>query len=215
MVLDSLHHVSQVLPAEDVIDFNRRNLRVSRTSASLHLDLFQAIILSIRPVMFHLLRRKIRESRSDIPPPERCPLDLVRLTGICREAASKILKVLLAMENDGTLLWFGIWDLDALVTASFVFGIDSVISPSLKGQQSAQLSEAHRIVCRFAQTGNETAARRARDIEHLIGLSGPSGSVQSSGDANATPNSWNLNQILDWVEMERLMLDFQANPMHS
>ena len=40
-ILDSLHHIAQTLPAEVVIDFNQRHLQVSRTSASLHLDIFQ------------------------------------------------------------------------------------------------------------------------------------------------------------------------------
>ena len=183
------------------------------------------------------------------------------------------------------------WDLDALVAASFVFVIDSVISPSLKSQQSDQLHEAHRIICEFAQVGNGTAAKRARDIQHLISLSGLSGSGQFTENANITPDSWShshmsgLNQdsvserpsiersadsdqsvrlqapttaesnflvpslgttgfewdngsllvgdasfldmyidsdfsltgvnSSDWFELERLMLDFQADPMHS
>lgn len=259
--------------------------------------------------MFHLLRRKIRGLRGDIPPPEKCPLDLVRLTGICRDAASKILEVILSMEYDATLrtfihttcrvlflivtldtiltsiVYLGVWDLDALVAASFVFVIDGVISPSLKAQQSAQLNEAHRIICKFAQAGNETATKRARDIDHLMGLSGLPGSVQPTENANVTSNSWSHNQMsdllqvtapervdsdqsirlqtpttgeptlsvpflgthgfeldsgsifvgdadfldlytdpdfsltgvnaTDWVELERLMLDFQPDPMHS
>lgn len=75
------------------------------------------------------------------------------------------------------------------MTASFVFIIDSVISPSLKAQQFAQLREVYRIICRFAQAGNETARRRARDIEYLIGLSGVSIAVVCAEDMNTTPGS--------------------------
>lgn len=40
-ILNSLNHVVQALPVEDAIDFGQSNLRISRTSVSLHIDFFQ------------------------------------------------------------------------------------------------------------------------------------------------------------------------------
>ena len=155
-------------------------------------DTFQAIILSIRPILFHLVQRKIREIRGDIPPPQKCPADLVHLTGICRDAATRSLQILSELQKQNiicehtimkkstiysrtdntitTTATFGFFDLDAAFSASFIFVIDGIISSPRQGTRPSRIDDAYQTVQYLATLGNEAAVKRASYIEEMCAV---------------------------------------------
>ncbi|KAH8808996.1 fungal-specific transcription factor domain-containing protein [Xylogone sp. PMI_703] len=176
-ILKSLSDVNGTIPQEYTVNFDKDLDDISRTGATLYLFYFQAIILAIRPTLFHLLKRKIREIKGDIVPPQRCPVEIVRLTGICRDAATKILKILRALKSKDIVSIFGFSDLDAAFSASFVFIIDSIISGSDRTRRPTKVDDLYNIIHHLVMAGNEVAANRESHISEICSFIWPSPSL--------------------------------------
>lgn len=62
----------------------------------------QAIILCVRPVILHMVKRRVNERQNGLEPQSFAPV-LMRLFQTCLEAALKSLQILSALKDQGLL----------------------------------------------------------------------------------------------------------------
>ncbi|KAK1994784.1 hypothetical protein LX36DRAFT_613646 [Colletotrichum falcatum] len=140
-----------------------------RTSAYLHMMLYQAILLTIRPVMLHVSKLIFdEESGSDL---QLGASPLERLSRTCSEAARRLLEVLMSLRKKNILTTFGFFDLDAIFSAAFIMILTLIIdSKCEEGGKLAPrpgLSEALEILDYLAGRGNDFALQRAREVRRM------------------------------------------------
>ncbi|KAH6689815.1 fungal-specific transcription factor domain-containing protein, partial [Plectosphaerella plurivora] len=172
VILGRLSRVATSIPSKYSVDF-AKPIVPSRTSATLHLMLYQNIILVTRPTLLHLAKIKLA-AESDAA--SRMDTSLfANLSEACTEAASRSLDLLLAMIKQRIIANFGFFDLDATFSAAFVFVLIERIYPSsTNGNGVANIQRASEIMQYLASRGNKAAAKRHADLERIcshIGLS--------------------------------------------
>ncbi|CAN9200652.1 unnamed protein product [Alternaria alternata] len=193
-LLGELKSVRRDLAAEFPLEFSKA-FAVTRTGATLYLMLFQAIILTTRPILLHLAKSKLQGNDTDLSSTASSTLHVLAAT--CIEAAGMTLDVLLSLKQQELLAKFGYFDLDAAISAAFIFilveSLQSVGSPrsGLHGIRSATS-----ILQYLTKHGNKAAAKRMLDVEHIcqhlgIGISVPT--IAGSPAAAAEGPSDNLD----------------------
>ncbi|CAD0026789.1 unnamed protein product, partial [Aureobasidium pullulans] len=158
-MLRTLFDIGQSFPPELVIDFASSPVRLTRTAASLHLMLYQTILLCIRPVVLQQVHQKLRESTEDR---QVSPI-VLKLTRTCEEAAMKCVVVLSRLKQDNMIARFGFFDLDATFSAAFVL-IMLRIEDGKSLRPPEEILEACRVLQSLSIAGNRMAGRRLRDI---------------------------------------------------
>ncbi|THZ87636.1 hypothetical protein D6C83_09438, partial [Aureobasidium pullulans] len=158
-MLRTLFDIGQSFPPELAIDFASSPVRLTRTAASLHLMLYQAILLCIRPVVLQQVHQKLQESTEDR---QVSPIFL-KLTRTCEEAAMKCVVVLSRLKQDDKIARFGFFDLDATFSAAFVL-IMLRIEDGKSLRPPDEILEACRVLQYLSIAGNRMAGRRLRDI---------------------------------------------------
>ncbi|CAD0053793.1 unnamed protein product, partial [Aureobasidium pullulans] len=158
-MLRTLFDIGQFFPPELVIDFASSPVRLTRTAASLHLMLYQTILLCIRPVVLQQVHQKLRESTEDR---QVSPI-VLKLTRTCEEAAMKCVVVLSRLKQDNMIARFGFFDLDATFSAAFVL-IMLRIEDGKSLRPPEEILEACRVLQSLSIAGNRMAGRRLRDI---------------------------------------------------
>ncbi|KZL68803.1 fungal specific transcription factor domain-containing protein [Colletotrichum tofieldiae] len=140
-----------------------------RTSAYLHMMLYQAILLTIRPVMLHVSKLIFdEESGSDL---QLGASPLGRLSRTCSEAARRLLGVLMSLRKRNILTTFGFFDLDAIFSAAFIMILTLIIDSSCEESQKLAprpgLPEALEILDYLVGRGNDFALQRAREVRRM------------------------------------------------
>ncbi|KAK1658439.1 hypothetical protein BDP55DRAFT_682632 [Colletotrichum godetiae] len=172
-IVQSLYWIAKEIPGEfspKLSDMPSMEGDVSlRTSAYLHMMLYQAILLTIRPVMLHVSKLIFDEESGDSLSLGSSPLG--RLSRTCSEAARRLLEVLVLLRKRNILTSFGFFDLDAIFSAAFIMiltmTIDSTCDESQKLAPSPGLSEALEILDHLVGRGNEFALQRAREVRRM------------------------------------------------
>ncbi|KAK2031066.1 hypothetical protein LX32DRAFT_662090 [Colletotrichum zoysiae] len=172
-IVQSLYWIAKEIPGElsaSTSDIGSTDGEVSlRTSAYLHMMLYQAILLTIRPVMLHVSKLIFdQESGSDL---QLGASPLGRLSRTCSEAARRLLEVLMSLRKKNILTTFGFFDLDAIFSAAFIMIltliIDSTCEEGGKLAPRPGLSEALEILDYLAGRGNEFALQRAQEVRRM------------------------------------------------
>ncbi|OHE97723.1 hypothetical protein CORC01_06928 [Colletotrichum orchidophilum] len=172
-IVQSLYWIAKEIPGEfspKLSDMPSTEGDVSlRTSAYLHMMLYQAILLTIRPVMLHVSKLIFDEESGSSLSLGASPLG--RLSRTCSEAARRLLEVLMLLRRRNILTTFGFFDLDAIFSAAFIMiltlTIDSTCDESQKLAPSPGLSEALEILDYLVGRGNEFALQRAREVRRM------------------------------------------------
>lgn len=100
--LQGLYETGRSIPNYLSIDFDTPNVSVTRTSASLYLMLFQAIILCIRPIVLQCVKDRVQSSVENRPQRTRSPV-VTRLWASCRDAAIKSIRILSSLRKDNSI----------------------------------------------------------------------------------------------------------------
>ncbi|KAH8888953.1 hypothetical protein GQ53DRAFT_653257, partial [Thozetella sp. PMI_491] len=169
-IMRSLHEISNDLPADFTASFHDLSPRLSmKTAASLHLMLYQAALLTIRPIMLHVAQRILNgdySNESDVT--SSC---MSRLSRTCSEAAKRLLKVVTALHREGMLTPFGFTDFDATFSAAFIMILAVIFDTACTAEQminpTDDLNEALRILKHLADCGNSVAAERVREVQGM------------------------------------------------
>ncbi|KAH6989083.1 hypothetical protein BKA56DRAFT_641098 [Ilyonectria sp. MPI-CAGE-AT-0026] len=169
-ILARLLEVAKSIPVEYAIDFSK-HLVMSRTSATLHLMLYQGIILATRPTLLHVAKLRLEPgSRKS----EHVDLPLFeKLLDTCIEAASRSLEVLQEMVEQRLIANFGFFDLDATFSAAFVFVLVEAFYPTpTRSVGVSGIPKASRIMQYLAAQGNRAAEKRRADLEQICNFLG-------------------------------------------
>ncbi|KEF55278.1 uncharacterized protein A1O9_08932 [Exophiala aquamarina CBS 119918] len=159
-ILSELHQISQNMPADFAVDFSQQ-LRVTRTSATLYLMLYQAIILVTRPILLQLARQAVKEQLQNII----LSRPLESLAETCIDAARHTLRILCALKQQQLLANFGFSDLDAIFSAGFVFVLAETIYPSSHRHSGLSgIRGCLDLLQDLNSHGNRPSAVRRRDI---------------------------------------------------
>ncbi|KAK2605933.1 hypothetical protein QQS21_003659 [Conoideocrella luteorostrata] len=167
-MLRSLYNTGCSIPKDLAIDFDNTPLVASRTSASLHLMLFQAVILCLRPIILQCAKEKV-ELSTDSPPATMKSTAAARLCQSCREAASKSIQIVSALRRDKSIALFGYFDLDATFSAAFILAMMGFIEGPDVHNPPVGLSQAAEVLRYLAQAGNKTARRKLNELRQFCG----------------------------------------------
>lgn len=105
-VIQELHEISEEISAELPLDFKHgtqsRTSKLSmRAASTLHVMLYQAIMLTIRPIMLHAARLIL--TGDETIRPSLCSSSLGRLSRTCTEAARKLLDITLLLKREKSI----------------------------------------------------------------------------------------------------------------
>ncbi|KAK1532308.1 uncharacterized protein CCOS01_04291 [Colletotrichum costaricense] len=174
-ILHSLYEVEKNMPSEYSMEIKPSGLTVagrpfieaattvSRTSSSLHISVYSAIIHTVRPILLYMARNSRdpdREDHSGVRPA------LVRLAEICVETASKILVILQELRKNKILAKNAFLDLDATFSVGYVFVLVQAINPG-KGLGHKGIDGSRAILRYLAALGNRPAARRLAELDQM------------------------------------------------
>ncbi|POR30990.1 Uncharacterized protein TPAR_08800, partial [Tolypocladium paradoxum] len=174
-IFQSLDDLERTMPAEYIMDFEGPQIKVggipftksnrstARTSSSLYLSIYQAIIHAGRPILLYMARKRY-EAHTDA---YSCPgPSLRRLAEVCVEAASRSLLVLHELRNGSIIAKNAFLDLDAVFSVGFVFVLVDVIAPGRDlGAYGIEVSRY--ILSYLAQLGNRAASRRLAELDQM------------------------------------------------
>jgi len=165
--LQGLYETGRSIPNYLAIDFDTTsNISVTRTSASLYLMLFQAIILCIRPIILQGVKDKVQASIEDRPQMTRSPI-ITRLWSSCREAAIKSIRILSSLRRDNSIALFGYFDLDATFSAAFILLMMGFVDSSDMQRPPEGIAQAAEVLRYLSEAGNGAAQRRLEELKQF------------------------------------------------
>ncbi|KAM0331160.1 hypothetical protein ACHAPQ_006123 [Fusarium lateritium] len=169
-IVKSLYEISQEIPSDSVTDvYNLGRDQSLRTTASLHLMLFQATILTIRPIMLHAAKLILSGHGPTGEQLHASPLG--RLSRTCAEAARRQLKVVATLRKRNMIAIFGFYDFEASFSAAFIMILaailDSVCEENLKINPKPGLTQALEELQHLADHGNTYARERLHEVKRL------------------------------------------------
>ncbi|KAM0241774.1 hypothetical protein ACHAPO_001468 [Fusarium lateritium] len=169
-IVKSLYEISQEIPSDSVTDvYNLGRDQSLRTTASLHLMLFQATILTIRPIMLHAAKLILSGHGPTGEQLHASPLG--RLSRTCAEAARRQLKVVATLRKRNMIAIFGFYDFEASFSAAFIMILaailDSVCEDNLKISPKPGLTQALEELQHLADHGNTYARERLHEVKRL------------------------------------------------
>ncbi|OBS19696.1 hypothetical protein FPOA_11421 [Fusarium poae] len=169
-IVKSLYEISQEIPSDSVTDvYNLGRDQSLRTTASLHLMLFQATILTIRPIMLHAAKLILSGHGPTGEQLHASPLG--RLSRTCAEAARRQLKVVATLRKRNMIAIFGFYDFEASFSAAFIMILaailDSGCEDNLKISPKPGLTQALEELQHLADHGNTYARERLHEVKRL------------------------------------------------
>ncbi|CAH0047054.1 unnamed protein product [Clonostachys solani] len=162
-ILIALFQIQQEMPSQYVIDLTSDSSSFSRTSATLYLMLFQAVMLVTRPTLLHIARSRLG-ARSTTSQNENSPLD--KFCRTCIEAAKKVLVIIDAAKQQNILAKFGFFDLDAIFSAAFVF-VMAEVTEHKAPMGPSELQTAVSLLDHLGKCGNKASMNRLLDIRQM------------------------------------------------
>ncbi|RSL68111.1 hypothetical protein CEP53_002763 [Fusarium sp. AF-6] len=166
-IIKSLADIAKEIPSEQSLSLCGNSELALRTSASLHLMLYQATLLTIRPLMLHAAQMIL----SGQPCNELEGGSLDTLSKTCSEAARRLLEVIIALKRKGILPIFGFFDCDAIFSAAFIMLLtmifDSACEPSQRLNPTPGLKDAMDMLHYMAEHGNTFARQRFQEVQSV------------------------------------------------
>ncbi|KAJ5703215.1 hypothetical protein N7488_010763 [Penicillium malachiteum] len=173
-IMSSLTQIAQEIPqipSRSTISSRDPSKLRTRTSISLFTMLYQAIILTLRPVLLHLAKL-IFDRQTTFGTSSSALRHLART---CIEAASKILELMRVLVDEKIISIFGFFDLDAIFSASFILFLAKIISSADVNDSSRfpflnstpGINEGFQLLDYLSSYQNHAARARKRQIETL------------------------------------------------
>ncbi|WKT42325.1 hypothetical protein QSH57_007161 [Fusarium oxysporum f. sp. vasinfectum] len=170
-IIRCLHDISSEIPENLATVAHGPNANVSvRTTASLQLMLYQATLLTIRPVMLHVAHLILAGLSSGLE--QLGNSSLAQLCRACTEAARRIVRTIIKLRRMNLLAIFGFFDCDAIFSATFVLILTAVFDSACEDKDkinpSPGLGEAMESLQYLADNHNTTAVERLQEINDIL-----------------------------------------------
>ncbi|KAL0936057.1 fungal specific transcription factor domain-containing protein [Colletotrichum truncatum] len=175
-ILHSLYEVEKTMPSEYSMEIKPSGLLVagrpfvdaptstSRTSSSLYISVYSAVIHTVRPILLYMARNSRDPerggSRNEVSPA------LVRLAEICVETASKSLVILQELRKKEILAKNAFLDLDATFSVGYIFVLVEAINPG-KSLGFKGIEGSRAILRYLVSLGNRAAANRLAELDQM------------------------------------------------
>ncbi|KAH7376812.1 hypothetical protein B0T11DRAFT_24189 [Plectosphaerella cucumerina] len=185
-VIRALYETARDFPPELSISFAKSPLQLTRTSASLYLMLYLAMMYAIRPILLHLAKARMANQESPELRPES---QLHKLAGTCIEAAQRSISILEALQKQGVLGVFPFGDLDTLFSSTFVLVLSRIVGVETDKAAARAIKTGCEILKNMERRGNATAGQRRGDIVRINQKLGCLFSSHERGQAVAEPTS--------------------------
>ncbi|CAM1506198.1 Fc.00g058390.m01.CDS01 [Cosmosporella sp. VM-42] len=169
-IVKSLYDISQEIPSESTTDVpgTGRDLTL-RTTAALHLMLYQATLLTIRPIMLHVAKLILSGEGPSGETLMSSPLG--RLSRTCSEAARRVLKLVNVLRKRDMIAIHGFFDFDAVFSGAFIMILTAVLNSVCEDRQkfspSPGLQDAMDIMQYLADQGNSFAQKRMQEVKRI------------------------------------------------
>ncbi|RAH79123.1 hypothetical protein BO86DRAFT_402145 [Aspergillus japonicus CBS 114.51] len=158
--------VGSEIPSERFLGLDGSNSNLSlRTAASIHLMLYQATLLTLRPLMLHITELILSGN-----PPSSAELTggtLGKLSTTCSEAARRLLNVVTALKNRNLVAVYGFCECDAIFSAAFIMLLTKILDYRIN--PSPGLQEAMGMLQYLAVRGNLFARQRCEEFQTVRG----------------------------------------------
>ncbi|KAG5759243.1 hypothetical protein H9Q72_012631 [Fusarium xylarioides] len=128
-ILSRIAETYAILRQHLPLDVRQPGQPISRESATLHLLLHQCVILTVRPVLFSLLK-PLLTSNASIPDARHSSSPFESMLKMCIESAVQILKIMSILKQQMMCDTFLPYDIDALFSAAFALILIDIIRPA-------------------------------------------------------------------------------------
>lgn len=182
-ILSRLAETSVVLDEHLRLDLSRPNHPVSREAATLHLLLHQCVILTVRPVLFSLLKPVL--SLESNAKPSASPFE--SLLKMCVESSIRILQIMFALKQQTMCDIFLPYDIDVLFSAAFALILIDIIRPAK--ELLWDLPQVISLLDEFVARHVAPARTYKLDLLQLIELHGKVRGVDVNSDQRLTVSS--------------------------
>ncbi|KAH6685845.1 hypothetical protein F5X68DRAFT_241104 [Plectosphaerella plurivora] len=174
-ILNSLHEIRSTMPAEYQMSmrgsqltiagrlFGETSPQTARTSSSLYLSIYQAVIHAVRPILLYMARNSGEGESAgynEVSPTLR------RLAEICVESASKSLAILNELRNWEIFPKNAFLDLDAVFSVGFIFVLVEAINRG-KNLGKSGIEGSRSILKYLVGLGNRAAAKRLAEMDQM------------------------------------------------
>ncbi|OJJ34682.1 hypothetical protein ASPWEDRAFT_474326 [Aspergillus wentii DTO 134E9] len=169
-IVQSIFDISQEIPSESTTSYPGLTPESSiRTSAYLQLMLYQATIVTIRPIMLHVAKQILHGETMDKDTLNTSPLG--RLSRTCSEAARRLLEVLITLRKRDMLTIFGFFDFDAAFSAAFIMILtsifDSVCEDGRRATSGPGLNDALDTLQYLGDRGNHFSKQGYHEVQQI------------------------------------------------
>lgn len=138
-----------------------------KDSAALHLALYQALILTVRPIMLHVAQLILRDR--NLNGHDLNISSLGRLSRTCSEAATQLLRVLTALRQRQMIGIFGFWDFDGIHCATFIMVLAAIYDSACKEDQKINprpaILSAFELMQYLIDRGNFSVAPKLQELQ--------------------------------------------------
>ncbi|KAJ5514652.1 Transcription factor [Penicillium fimorum] len=139
---------------------------VSRTSAYLHLQYHQCIILATRPLLFCFLKIRFESPKSCLES-LNASRNVRNLMQMCLESSQNIISILSNLQSQGLLETFLPFDLESVFVSTIILLMGPSIDPRLLECHPNWLEKAYAIFDEMIRDGNQVASFRRSELQQL------------------------------------------------
>ncbi|KAI8724101.1 Zn(2)-C6 fungal-type domain-containing protein [Fusarium sp. LHS14.1] len=129
-ILSRLAETSSVLREHMYLDLQQSRESVNREAATLHLLLHQCVILTVRPVLFSLLKPLLSPDTPSSSNPQPLTPAFESMLRMCIDSAIHILKIMSLLKHQMMCDIFLPYDIDAVFSAAFALILVDIIRPA-------------------------------------------------------------------------------------
>ncbi|KAH8800284.1 putative C6 transcription factor [Xylogone sp. PMI_703] len=148
-ILRNLRSWAENLPESIRISSYGPHKYSARNVASLHLCFNQCVILTTRPILFHLFKSRFQDQEAAIPSPTT-----IALADACVHAARSSNSLLAQLWIDGGMAIFGYFDSHYLFSSTIILMMSSILGNSNSEQDREAIETASDIMQSIVQDGN-------------------------------------------------------------
>ncbi|OQV07972.1 Fungal specific transcription factor domain-containing protein [Cladophialophora immunda] len=194
MVMRRLRTMAETLPSSIRLQPDSSRVYPAKHVASLHLCFNQCVILTTRPILFHLLKAKVNPILEGQPGQSPRPVSAITtaLADACIHAAQSSNQILSQLWVDGSLAIFGFFDAQYLFSSTLVLLIATVLRPDTADAEAVEA--ATHLLRSMSEDGNLPAFRY---YGHLMQLRNAISALQGKSqqvENDTTVAPWRLRQ---------------------
>ncbi|RSL49382.1 hypothetical protein CEP53_009165 [Fusarium sp. AF-6] len=195
-ILSRLADTSSVLRQHLCLDVQQSRESVNREAATLHLLLHQCVILTVRPVLFSLLKPLLNPDTSSSSNTQPSSPAFESMLRMCIDSAIHIVKIMSLLKHQMMCDIFLPYDIDAVFSAAFALILVDIIRPAneLLWDLPQVMSLLDEYVSRHVVPAQAYRADLVQLLELHNKIRGRDGShLANTGDAGAVGQNSNLS----------------------